>query len=835
MGSGSSIVALFPPQYSKLLLPFELTLYCSSDPASTCAVQENRRVVFSSFVKDVSAIDTVSLSIFGIMNPASGKTDHMVFYVISQKLAMSYLELGGFFTILAPPQSLDFTMVNATDPRAGATSNYQFKFNSGQFELPGNGTLWVDWPDIYRERFTAIQYVCSSSLRPGEEATCRWLRETGLKRTQVTNAGLFTPNTANILLTLKAIPNPKVAGVTDPFILRLADLSTNSVLAKSYNNLNKNTTVTIIGDSTNLDIQALDQAAVTRGTFSSSFTVKLGLPSYNPLTISPTMQGLGFTFSPAELKFQFAWNSTAQFNVGAALSVPAGTYVMSFTKSEVGTNRYSSLSDMQLIVTDPAKALRAVVGNLPDLTPEVPSLPIFITLDRAVVDGMYVNIATVDPVQKTEVQISPEIVAFNHSEMVRNFTITVSSKAVPGFITYEIFGESAGAYQLTKTRVPLSIFPLPKKTPSILHFRVQATDRTSSSLRATLNSPGKVSYLISFKGTVQPTPSQIVSATQIPNSAPQFFGSVYTSASLYTADISTTMLRDETWYVAYAVAQSTTGALSTKVASVEFKTAASYKPVSFRITTKILVQVSRVILAVAQTLGIPEFLISLIGADPAIYYGQGRRLQSEAIIYELAMSMDRSQDANPPIRYVLLLDSRIDLLQNNLPELDSSKSISATAKEFQYSAPDWSQAANLTSANFTSASISAAINSAGTIYAVLLPASEPRPLAQQIALGFDSYNVHLPSAFAVSQSCQYKTPIEMRFENLTQGELYVAWVVGENDLPGTPTLMIDGLVTGVNFTAGTTTVVTKGKLIMLGDEVGSWLLLSALALVLACF
>jgi hypothetical protein len=693
----------------------------------------------------------------------------------------------------------------------------------------------VDWPDIYRDRFTATRYVCSSSLRPNEEATCTWLRETGLKRTQVTNAGLLTPNTANITLTLKGIPNPKVSGVTDPFILRLADLSSNSVLAKSYGNLNKNNTVTIIGDSTNLDIQTLDQAVVTRGTFSAPFTVKLGLPSYNPLTISPSIQALGFTFSPPELKFQFAWNSTAQFNVGAALSISAGTYIMSFTKSETGTNRYSSLSDMQLIVIDPAKAIRAVVGALPNLTPEVPSLPIIITLDRAVVDGMYVNIATVDPVQKTDVVITPEIVSFNHSESVKNFTITVSSKAVPGFITYELFGNSAEAYQLTKTRVPLSIFPLPKKTPSILHFRVQTAGRTSSSLRATLDAPGKVSYLISYKGTAQPTPSQIVSATQIPNSAPQFFGSVYTSASLYTADISTSMLRDETWYVAYAVAQSTTGALSNKVAQVEFKTAASFKPVSFRITTIILVQVSKVILAVAQTLGIPEYLIVLIGPDPAIYYGKGRRMQSEGVIYELAMSMDRSQDASPPIKYVLLLDSRLDVLQNNLPELDTSKSVSTTAQEFQYHSPDWSQAANLTSANLTSASVTAALNSAGTIYAVLLPASEPRPLAQQIALGFDSYNVRLPAAFAVSQSCMYKTPIEMKFENLTQGERYVAWVVGENDLPGTPMLMIDELVTGVNFTAGTTTVITKGKLIMLGDDVGSWLLFSALAVLLAYF
>ena len=33
-------------------------------------------------------------------------------------------------------------------------------------------------------------------------------------------------------------------------------------------------------------------------------------------------------------------------------------------------------------------------------------------------------------------------------------------------------------------------------------------------------------------------------------------------------------------------------------------------------------------------------------------------------------------------------------------------------------------------------------------------------------------------------------------------------------------LMLDDMVTGVNFTAGTTTVVTKGKLIMLGELIG---------------
>ena len=162
-----------------------------------------------------------------------------------------------------------------------------------------------------------------------------------------------------------------------------------------------------------------------------------------------------------------------------------------------------------------------------------------------------------------------------------------------------------------------------------------------------------------------------------------------------------------------------------------------------------------------------------------------------------------------------------------IPELDVTKSISATAQEFQYNMPEWTQVATLLNSTISTAYVSAAINTAGKVYGVALPAGQPKPLAQQIALGFDSYNVKVPSGMAAASPCLYKTPTPLSFTGLTERLPYEVWVTGENSLPVTPTLMDDSRVHMVNFTAGVNTTVAKDVLVMMEDDLGTVLLWAA--------
>lgn len=209
--------------------------------------------------------------------------------------------------------------------------------------------------------------------------------------------------------------------------------------------------------------------------------------------------------------------------------------------------------------------------------------------------------------------------------------------------------------------------------------------------------------------------------------------------------------------------------------------------------------------------------------DPAVIFGlqsKGRNLQTDTFgpfIYELTLSMDRYQAAKSPADYVALLDARMDILQAYLPAIHPNTTIATTVKELAISAPDWTQTVSYSNATLDKVTITAAIDSAGQIYGIALPVSFPQPLAQQIALGYDSYNVKLPPGAYVVQPCLYKTPTDLLFFGLSTGVEYNIWLIAENDLPVTPTLMKDSRVQRVKFRSGEVDT-TRDVLVMLEDD-----------------
>jgi hypothetical protein len=161
-------------------------------------------------------------------------------------------------------------------------------------------------------------------------------------------------------------------------------------------------------------------------------------------------------------------------------------------------------------------------------------------------------------------------------------------------------------------------------------------------------------------------------------------------------------------------------------------------------------------------------------------------------------------------------------LQSYLPQVLMNESVANSATEFEYARSEWVQLPQVLNISNTSVNVVAATSPAGTLYGVALPKTQPQPLAQQVALGLDSFNVK--ASHWSSQPCDYKTPTELSFINLTRGMQYTVWLVGENDLPGVPALMKDEQVVGVEFTAGVS--LDKDVLVTMEDD-------SAVALVLA--
>ena len=832
-----AIVILFPAQFAKALIPYDVSVYCTSAPTSSpCTIAPDRRVQFAVFDQAVSAGDFLYLTVFGVVNPAVGLTDQFIFYLVDfdKMQVMAYTETGGKVTITAAPSVLPLRMVNATDPRVGAQSDYMVQFDSGALAMPALGALWLDWPEIYQSLFVSPFVECASSIS-GAVPSCQFLNNSGMRRLEISNSGSFQAGATNLQLTFKSIPNPRVGGTTAPFSLRLVDLSTKQVLSRSFQTLNPNATVTIQASTTNMQLMNLTKAVVVRGTFSDPFVVQLGIPAYDSLVVTPSTSTPGVKFLPDKLEFHFAWNNEASFRAGAGLDVAAGIYVMDFIKSEQGSSRYSSLSSMNLIVVDPSASIRISIDAIPDLPIRITSLPINVKLDKPALNSVKINIKIEDPVQSQAVQFSTSLLEFSAGDSWKNFTITPSEAAVSGFVQLELWGEGSTAYYLSTKRLSFNLQPTTRVIPEILSVRVQKTTRTTATLRISLASTGKVHYMVSYKGTEQPSVEQLVANRRMHSSAPQLFGTAYTSATLRVTDFSVSGLRDDTWYVAYTVGENTSGEYSKAVAKAVFKTAQSLKPAQFSVRTIKLVGLVDLILALARTLGLPEGLFSLIGPDPTSLYSSnytGRALQdsssSNPIIYQMALSMDREQDGDLPIRYVTQLDNRMDILQSYLPDIDPSQSIATSAQEFSYAAPVWAEGPKLVNSSDGNLTISASIPMEGTLYGIVVEVDGAKPLSQQIVLGLDASNNNVTAGRFARKSCIYRTPAPLTFTGLGVGGAYQVWLTAENSLPGTPGLMDDSRVQGLNISSTLTSNVTKGLLVMMGDSSASALVLGFL-------
>lgn len=198
-------------------------------------------------------------------------------------------------------------------------------------------------------------------------------------------------------------------------------------------------------------------------------------------------------------------------------------------------------------------------------------------------------------------------------------------------------------------------------------------------------------------------------------------------------------------------------------------------------------------LAVIRTLAIPDRYCIFTGTDPndTAIYGRGRRLADASYAFELTLlPLDEGEDSSvTPMDFVHLLDKRQDILLANLPSLDTSASISASAELLNSTNPDFVAGPDIVSLSYSSVRISAALNTAGAICGVILPIGSADPKSEQIIRGQNALNQNLPTGHAACVPAVFETPSTLEFTDLNDDFDYIVWVSGMNELPGDAEIM----------------------------------------------
>lgn len=226
------------------------------------------------------------------------------------------------------------------------------------------------------------------------------------------------------------------------------------------------------------------------------------------------------------------------------------------------------------------------------------------------------------------------------------------------------------------------------ENPTILRATVLNKTRTQACFKVELDQAGSVYYMYSTYTRRQFLSSEVAGDKQIPNfSAPLNFGKVSTLGRSQHAKLCITGLREETRYTVSFSPQGLLGQLSDQVETLHFTTKDAHLPILFNIYVKTLSSVNTVINGCAKVMGVPTSYLKLVGYDPALIRGPGRRMEdlTPYIYYKLALTLapDADYELNP-MNLVLLLENNKELLQSYIPELDTDKTITASAFEEDY-------------------------------------------------------------------------------------------------------------------------------------------------------
>lgn len=556
-----------------------------SDGKAECSAVD--RVLTIQVAKAFTAAQNklISIAVMHIVNP---NVDSAFSYITAYTMSgNSILDKGTLFTtakISTKSGVMYYTVLSSTSTNIQQLVDMTMTATTTvTYTSSVDDKLLIDFPEDYDISLTADSLTCDSKI----------LTETTTDVCEVENNRIVLKAFSSVATALQVFPlvvnsieNPAVVGGARYPTLYLYKSSSDSVIARTYTNLNK---VPALGyDQTGiyLEINYDRPWTVNKGTTLEDLVLTIEIDSPGEVSIS-TVPPEGITITPNPIVLHIG-NTYANFEVSVSQAVEIGTYELKWSiDGDWPIGYFAPLNKSYFDVTGDKESISLGEVNLVNIGGH--SLPIPVTLSKSVHTEVTVNIKSLSSLP-TLMTITPDSLTFLPGELEKTFQISldVESQGYEGQIFLSKSGTDSAAYYLISNLISFKVAPEDIDSPVIQSCIVYSRTRNSVTFRAIVNEPVQILYGVGLSGTLEPSYNEYLNQMSGDElSYTPVYGDVFEYTELlsggYQFEWTVDSLAAQTGYILHAQAYDLGGNFAETSFSVDFSTLERYRTADFRI------------------------------------------------------------------------------------------------------------------------------------------------------------------------------------------------------------------------------------------------------------
>lgn len=832
ISAGQKIQFNFPSTYTEILTVFPLQVVCQSSNFQIDTCTTGARSLTIPLLQDVAADAQVQITAYGISNPNYGVTNKVDIAILDKTdNVIEFINDAFSIDTTAGATYTPLALVSSTKNQILIKSDYQLCMSvSGN--IPLGAAIVIEFPrqfDMRKDSYSCSLGSGHDSTKlpyPSTSLTCNTFKT--LKKIEIyghSSAFSYTGTSAQICYKIAELENAKDTGSSFNFNMKIYDIKAKKMTYKTSGILNYPSTLNYIRTGLRIFVDSIP--SIPLGTMSNDITITLEKPVPYDVTLIPNCPGM--TFIPSSIVFKFYEGQTQTFRINPDVTkAVANTYSISWTKLEdTTTDRFSEMTDTEFVVTQTPdyRAMRLTLSqNVYRASVGAESMPIYIYLSHPASTAMTVYYKTSKPFQPEVVKFTPDSVTFQPGEKVKMFTYKTAKGAVSGMIDIQLQPEFESIYYMPTPQINFEIEDVDSTPPSIQDYSLITKKMKSVNLRISCDESSKVYYICSIKGTLTPTSAELMDAAvrlqslNRPRTA-ELQGYAYANITTQTSSyvyfdtyVQLANLTSSTEYVLFMMPVDLSGNMG-QIKSFNFKTDGSQPAVTFKLQSSQEIDKTKLLQALSLVSGITtdKFVITFTPSFSTIPTSEPEVtsvLKSKNLEYEIMILPDVTIDGPSPYDYLKKIETEKRTLFNELPMLDSTQKISKTGKEVMNELQKFTYVPTMTEVSNFHAAFNVSVFYSGTVYGVVLPATEAKPSATQVKQGLTSVNSQVNAYYTRNNSIvvdsekNYKVyPSGMlNFTFLYHSSNYVAYFTADRQTFGDPLLMADSQVVAVPFT-----------------------------------
>lgn len=803
-----------------------------------CSVEDKRLIINNVYPYAMNNTHFVNFFIDNVVNP-------MVDSFVTFSIMYSYNQyidwkntFSAYLSFSQQPQTIQITQITLSDYNIRRTAKYTFNLtfiNSGSLTSSYSPLISLELPNVYTQVLPSQgSFNCFSSL---------FLNKNTLPNCTLYNKEILiepylmrSTNTSYFTITFESLINPNIktscantnseTQLLTKYKIKMIDISNNNVLAKNNPNVDLANCIEFVQNAYVISLQY--QKNMLLGL---SYEIKVVLETYaDGLTYVPSINNSssnGISLSPSKLEFSNYSNINMSFRLSSTFEAASSQYILHSEIYESTPIRfYLPILDQTLNLIKPSEMSNANDPLLQKAIVSFDSLNVISSDGTQIEIGVYCSQVPGDTIyldilyNSSALAITPSRISFTPTEQNSSFFVKSSS----GIVGWQLvnFSLSIANQYVSSSEIPFELaetfrnFTIKKYDSAyaleIFGIVTKEISKNIANFNIFTSKTCKVYYLVTYKGSLAPTSSQILTNSYPSQkkviSGKQYSQAVYNTIMDYIAEISLNTLEADSQFSLYFLAQDEFTV--TTIQNFNFTT----KRLSFSWAIKMNflenVTVTSVINALSMTLRLKTTRFVLLNDHQVDSPYVANIMRPRPVIYEILVIPDPFDNEIKPRYYAELMvgSTYIAKFKSILSSFNEVKGI--FVYEYRLNPPKIRQSPHKIWAKYYTVLISIATFSRCKIYAIRIKDPYPdlnstkiTPSSQQIYKGMDPNNDYLNKTpyYVFKGVTDPSGYIEFNMTDLFDGDTYDIYITAGNNYPyDPPLLLLDSEVQHIRIT-----------------------------------